>query len=80
VTILRDTAREAGLDVAIFTPKTFRKMGVRTGLNAGIQLDAILKLGGWASAETFWHHYVSCSIPNNYTDLIFDIDSPSPPP
>jgi hypothetical protein len=78
--ILWDTAREAGLDVAVFTPKTFRKTGVRAGLDSGIQPDAILKLGGWASAETFWHHYVSRSIPDNYTDLIFDIDSPSLPP
>jgi hypothetical protein len=45
------------------------------GLTAGIQLDAIMKLGGWASAETFWHHYVLCMIPESYTDLIFDVAS-----
>jgi hypothetical protein len=69
-----------GLDITIFTLKTFCKMGVWTGLDAGIQLDAILKLGRWVSAEMFWHHYVSRSIPNNYTNLIFDINSLSPPP
>jgi hypothetical protein len=78
-TILRETAKEAGLDVATFTPKSFRKTGVRKGLDVGIQPDAILKLGGWASADTFWHHYVARSIPSTYTDLIFDVDTAPPP-
>jgi hypothetical protein len=60
--------------------KTFCKTGVQTSLNTSIQPDAILKLGGWASAKTFWHHYISHSIPNNYTNLIFNIDSLSPLP
>jgi len=77
--ILLDMAVEAGLDPAIFTHKSFRKTGVRTGLDAGVQPDAILKLGGWASAETFWHHYVARSVPPAYTDLIFDVDRPTPP-
>ncbi len=76
--ILREVATEAGLDVRVLTPKSFRKSGVMAGLAAGIQPDAIMKLGGWASAETFWHHYVSRAIPESYTDLIFDVAG-SPP-
>ncbi len=71
--ILREVASEAGLDPTVFTPKTFWKTSVRTGLDTGVQPNAILKLGGWASAETFWHHYISQSVPPAYSDLIFNI-------
>jgi hypothetical protein len=77
-TILRKVATKAGLNIQVLTPKSFCKSGVMASLAVGIQPDTIMKLGGWASAETFWHHYVSCTIPESYTNLIFNVAS-SPP-
>ena len=75
---MRDLVAEAGLDVKAFTPKTFRKSGIMARLNAGVHPDAILKLGGWSSAESFWHHYIQHMVPDSYTDLIFDIGDSLP--
>jgi hypothetical protein len=58
VVILQEVASEAGLDPTVFMPKTFWKTSVQAALDMGIQPDVILRLGRWASAETFWHHYV----------------------
>jgi len=44
------------------------------GIHAGVEPDAIFCLGGWQSAETFYHHYVVQAIPHTYTDLIFDVN------
>jgi hypothetical protein len=51
---------------------TFRKLGVMAGLHAGIKPNAIFRLGGWRSAETFWSHYMVRQVPHSYTDLLFD--------
>jgi hypothetical protein len=76
--ILHKVATKAGLNVQVLTPKSFHKSGIMAGLATGIQPDAIMKLGSWASAKTFWHHYVSCTIPESYTNLIFNMAG-SPP-
>jgi hypothetical protein len=72
--ILKELATDAGLDPAVFTAKTFRKSGVMAGIHAGVEPDAIFRLGGWRSAETFYRHYVVQAVPRAYTDLIFDVD------
>jgi hypothetical protein len=69
--LLKEAASLAGLDNSIFTAKTFRKSGVMAGLAAGVEPDAIFRLGGWHSAETFWSHYVVRQVPRTYTDLLF---------
>ena len=76
--ILKNLAADANLDAAIFTAKTFRKSGVMAGIRAGVEPDAIFRLGGWRSAETFYRHYVVQAIPRAYTDLIFDIQESDP--
>jgi hypothetical protein len=80
--ILKTVADNAGLNTAIFTARTFRKSGVIAGIQAGIEPDAILRLGGWRDQATFWRHYVVREIPSTYTDVLFDTevnqdDSPS---
>jgi len=72
--ILKELATDAGLDPAIFTPKTFRKSGIMAGIHAGVEPDAIFCLGRWQSAETFYRHYVVQAIPHTYTDLIFEVN------
>jgi len=72
--ILKELATNAGLDPAIFTAKTFRKSRVMAGIHAGVEPDAIFRLGRWQSAETFYHHYVVKAIPRTYTNLIFNVD------
>jgi len=72
--ILKELATNAGLDPAKFTAKTFCKSGIMAGIDAGVEPDAIFRLGGWQSAETFYHHYVVQAIPRTYTDLIFDVN------
>jgi len=72
--ILKELATNAGLDPAIFTAKTFRKSGIMAGIHAGVEPDAIFRLGGWRSTETFYCHYVVQAIPRTYTDLIFNVD------
>jgi hypothetical protein len=44
------------------------------GIQAGVNPDAIFRLGGWRSAETFYKHYVVQNVPRTYTNVIFDID------
>jgi hypothetical protein len=73
-TILKGIARTAGLDTAVFTARTFRKSGVMAGINAGVDADAIFRLGGWRDPATFHRHYVMTEIPNTYTDILFDLD------
>ena len=77
--ILQEMATEASLDMSIFTPKTFRKTGVQRGVNTSVQLDAILKLGSWASMDMFWNHYIAQMVPPTYSNIIFNIDTSSPP-
>jgi len=72
--ILKELAAKADLDPAVFTAKTFRKSGVMAGIHAGVEPDAIFRLGGWQSAETFYCHYIVQAIPHTYTNLIFNID------
>jgi len=72
--ILKELATDAGLDPAIFTAKTFRKSGVMAGIHAGVEPDAIFRLGGWQSADTFYRHYVVQAIPRTYTNLIFNVN------
>jgi len=72
--ILKELATNTGLDLTIFTAKTFRKSGIMAGIDAGVEPDAIFRLGGWQSAETFYHHYIVQAIPHTYTNLIFNID------
>jgi len=72
--ILKELATDTVLDPAIFTAKTFRKSGIMAGIDAGVEPDAIFRLGGWQSAETFYCHYIVKAIPRTYTDLIFDIN------
>jgi len=72
--ILKELATDAGLDPAIFTAKTFCKSGIMAGIHSGVEPDAIFRLGGWWSAEMFYHHYVVQAILCTYTDLIFDVD------
>jgi len=68
--ILKELAADADLDPAVFTAKS----GFIVGIQAGVEPDAIFHLGGWQSAETFYHHYVVQAIPRTYTNLIFDIN------
>jgi len=72
--ILKELATNAGLDPAIFTGKTFRKSGIMAGIHDGVEPDAIFRLGGWRSMETFYRHYVVQAIPRTYTNLIFDVN------
>jgi len=72
--ILKELATNAGLDLAIFTAKTFRKSGIMAGINAGVEPDAIFCLGRWQSTEMFYRHYIVQAILRTYTDLIFDVD------
>jgi hypothetical protein len=62
----------------VFTANTFHKSGIMAGLAADVQPNTILKLGGWASSKTFWHHYITRSVPESYTNLIFNTTKPSP--
>ena len=78
MTILHKLVVEAGLDVWVFSLKLFCKLGIMAGLVVDVQPDTILKLGGWASSKTFWHHYVTRSVPESYTDLIFNMTGPLP--
>lgn len=71
--ILKGVAQAAGLDTRVFTARTFRKSGVMAGINADVNPDAIFRLGGWRDPNTFWGHYVTRTIPNTYTDLLFDV-------
>ncbi len=77
--ILKNVVKEAGLDPGVFTAKTFRKTGIMSGIDAGVQPDAIFRLGGWSSAETFWHHYVTRTVPPSYTNLLFDVEESEQP-
>jgi len=72
--ILKELATNTGLDLTIFTAKTFRKSGIMAGIDAGVEPDAIFRLGGWQSAETFYHHYIVQAIPRTYTNLISNVD------
>lgn len=76
--LLKKCSMLAGLDPAIFTGATYRVGGVMKALQKGIQPDAILRLGNWASPEVFWRHYVHREIPADFTDLLLtDLDCES---
>jgi len=72
--ILKELATDAGLDPAIFTAKTFCKSRIMAGIHAGVEPDAIFRLGRWQSAETFYHHCIVQAILRTYTNLIFDVN------
>jgi len=72
--ILKELAANADLTPAIFTAKTFHKSGVMAGIHAGVEPDAIFRLGGWQSVETFYHHYIVQAIPCTNTNLIFNFN------
>lgn len=73
--ILKGVAREADLDTAAFTAKTFRKSGIMAGIRAGVEPDALFRLGGWRDPNTFWRHYVVRQVPSSYSDILFNVDS-----
>jgi hypothetical protein len=75
--ILKGVARAAKLDTSVFTARTFRKSGIMAGINAGVEPDAIFRLGGWRDPDTFWRHYVVREIPSSFTDILFDAANPS---
>ncbi len=62
----------------VFSLKTFCKLGIMVGLVVDVQPNTILKLGSWASSETFWHHYFTRLVPESYTNLIFNATELSP--
>lgn len=72
--ILRWCSEKAGLDPKVFTAKTYRKGGVNTALQKGIEPDAIMRLGNWKNDDVFWQHYVLRTIPPQFTDIIFDVE------
>ncbi|ELR16486.1 uncharacterized protein ACA1_307020 [Acanthamoeba castellanii str. Neff] len=64
--ILKGVAAEVGLDM---------KLGVMAGINAAIEPDTIFCLGGWHNPNMFWCHYVTRTILNMFTDMLFDVDN-----
>lgn len=61
------------LDPSTFTARTFCKLGVMAGIKAGIEPDALFRLGGWRDPNTFWWHYIVRQIPSSYTDILFEV-------
>lgn len=45
------------------------------GINAAIEPDTIFCLGGWHNPNMFWCHYVTRTILNMFTDMLFDVDN-----
>ncbi len=73
IPLLKKLATNTDLNPSIFTARTFRKSGIMAGIRAGVEPDAIFRLGGWHSSEMFFRHYVVQHIPKTFTDIIFDI-------
>ncbi|ELR13555.1 uncharacterized protein ACA1_305790 [Acanthamoeba castellanii str. Neff] len=73
VEVLKGVAHKAGLDPNVFTARTFRKSGIMAGIHAGVEPDALFRLGGWQDPDTFWRHYVVRQIPSSYTDILFNV-------
>jgi integrase len=71
--LIKKVAGEAGVDVTIFTARTFRSGGASAAINAQINPSVVIQLGRWRDPSTFYNHYVATQVPNDYTDRVLCI-------
>ena len=63
-----------GLGSQGFSAKNFRPSGATSAVKAGMDPDAIMKVGRWKSRETFMTHYVHAKPISSFTDNVLKLD------
>ena len=70
VNILNECIQLAGLDISVYSAKSFRPTCATRAIQAGCDPKKTMRVGRWKTETVFFEHYVHDKTPDNFTNLL----------